>query len=240
MKKVRKVFVGILALTIGVFTLVSCNKSDPTPLYAVVDVFVQDIKTDDGVKYGIFVYATANYEIKSATVTGPGTGGEVYQLTASSNKQQFVFIPATADYTSEFPAVGNYSFEITSVNDEQLTGIDAVGAEKLAPILIKTATFTDHLLKTSWDNLTGADAYVVNFYSADKSKFIFSSNYLASDLVEFEFGSTTSGWASGESPVANTSYVLELLGVRAEAGATSDQGNNLQFITLDSKTITWQ
>ncbi len=233
-------FAGLLALTIGVFTLVSCENDDPDPLKANVDVFVQDIKTDAGVKYGIVVYATANYEIKSAKVTAPGTGGKVYQLTATSSKRQFVYIPQTADYTSELPAKGDYSFEITSTSDEKLTGKDAVGDEKLTAIAIKTATMASHQLKTTWDKLQSADSYVVKLYSANKSEVLFSSVLLASDKIEYEFGATTLGWATGKTPVADTNYVVELLGVKFETGATSDKGNNVQFITLDSKTVKWE
>lgn len=241
MRDLKKVFAGLIVLSVGVFALVSCNDDDePMPFNAVVDVFIQDIKTDAGVKYGIVVYASANYEIKSAKVTAPGTGGKVYQLTATSTKQQFVFIPQTADYASELPVKGDYSFEIISTSDEKITGKDVIGVEKLAPIVIKTATMTNHLLKTTWDKISGTDTYVVRFYSENKSQLLFSSDFIASDKVEYQFGAATSGWASGKSPVANTNYVVELLGVKAETGVLIDKGNNLQFITLDSKTIKWE
>jgi hypothetical protein len=81
---------------------------------------------------------------------------------------------------------------------------------------------------------------LVNFYSANKAELLFQSTILASDKVEYEFGATTSGWATGKSPVANTNYVVELLGVKYETGVTTDKGNNYQFITLDSKTIKWE
>jgi len=240
MKSFRKLFAGILMLSVGAVTFVSCIDDDPDPLYAVVDVMIQDVKTETGVKYGIVVYATANYEIKSAKVTAPGTGGKVYQLTASSDKRQFVFIPQTADYATDLPVKGDYSFEIISVNDEKLTGKDAVGDEKLTPVVIKTATMATQKLKTTWDKVTGADAYVVKFYTANKAEFLFSSSFLASDKVEFEFGATTAGWVTGKAPVANTNYVVELIAVKAETGVTADKGNNLKFLSVDSKTIKWE
>lgn len=242
MKKFKNLFRGFLALSFGVFVLVSCNDEDekPAPLNAVVDVVIQDIKTDAGVKYGVFVYAAANNEIKSVKVTAPGTGGKVYQLAATSNKKQFVFIPQTTDYTSELPVKGDYSFELISTSNEKINGKDVIGDEKLNAIAIKSATMTNHLLKTTWDKIQGGDAYVVRFYSANKSELLFSSAVLASDKAEFEFGATTSGWATGKSPVVNTNYVVELLGVKYESGVTTDKGNNVQFITLDSKTIKWE
>lgn len=240
MENFRKLFAGILCLSIGAFTLVSCEDDEPTPLNAVVDVLIQDTKTDPGVKYGIYVYATANYEIKSAKITGPGTGGKVYQLTATANKQQFVFIPAATDFTTEMPAKGDYTFEIISTSDEKITGKDVVGDEKLAPITIKTAAMASQKLKTTWDKITGCDAYVVKFYSANKAELLFSSNFLASDKAEYEFGASTSGWATGKSPVVNTNYVVELLGVKAETGVAADKGSHIQFVTLDSKTIKWE
>jgi hypothetical protein len=242
MKNFRNLFAGLFVLSFGVFVLGSCNneKDNPAPLNAVVDVYIQDIKTDAAVKYGIFVYAMANYDIKTAKVNAPGTGGKVYQLTATSKKNQFVFIPQTADYTSDLPLKGDYSFEIISTSNEKITGKDVVGNEKLSSIAIKSATMTNHLLKTMWDKVQGTDVYVVRFYSANKAELLFQSTTLASDKVEYEFGTTTSGWAIGKSPVVNTNYVVELVGAKFETGVTTDKGNNVQFITLDSKIIKWE
>jgi len=179
MENLRKVFAGLLVLSTGVFGFVSCNMdSDPVPMKVLVDVTIQDIKTETGVKYGIVVYASSNYEIKSAKVTAPGTAGKVYELTASLNKQQFNFTPVLADYTSELPVNGDYVFEIISTSDEKVTGKDVVGDEKIAPIVIKTATLSNHLLKTTWDKITGADGYVIRFYSANKSELLFASGLL--------------------------------------------------------------
>ena len=240
MEKFRKLFAGILCLSIGAVTLVSCEDDDPVPLQAVVDVMIQDLKTDAGIRHGLVIYATSNYEMKSVKVTGPGTNGEVYDLTATTDKHQFTFEMETGDYTTALPPKGDYSFEITSVNDEKLTMKDILGDEKLASVVIKTATITSQKLKTTWDKITGAEAYIVNLHSADKSLILFSSSYLADDKVEFEFGSATAGWASGKSPVTGTNYVVELIAIRAETGVTYDKGNNLQFVSRDSKTITWE
>jgi len=240
MENFRKLLAGVLCLSAGVFALQSCIEDQPESLNAVADVIVQDMKTDAGVKYGIVVYATADFEIKSAKVTAPGTGGKVYDLTATANKMQFVYFPQAADYTTEFPVKGSYSLEIISSTDVKLVGTDDVGDEKLTPIVIKTATMASQKLKTTWDKITGADAYVVKLYSANKAELLFSSNYLASDAVDFEFGSSSSGWAYGVSPVVNTNYVVELLGVKVETAVTVDKGNNLQFVTVDSKTIKWE
>jgi len=241
MKKFKSLFAGLFVLGFGVFAMVSCDKDDsPDPLKAVVDVYVQDIKVEGGVKYGIFINSVANYDIKSVKVTAPGTGGKVYQLTATSNKKQFVFIPQATDYTSDLPMKGDYSFEVTSTSDEKITGKDAVGDEKLTPIVIKTAAMANHLLKTTWDKVQNGDAYLVRLYSANKSELLFQGTLLASDKAEYEFGATTTGWATGKSPVVNTNYVVELSGIRYETGVTTDKGNNAQFITIDSKTIKWE
>jgi hypothetical protein len=235
-------FAGIICLSTGMFAMVACNNNDstPVPMNGFVDVVIQDVKADVGVKYGIYIYAYSNYEIKSVKVTAPGTGGKVYQLTATSDKHQFMFIPGTTDLTDQLPVKGDYSYEVISVDNDKITGKDVVGDEKLAAITIKTATMSTQLLKTTWDKVSGADAYVVKLYSADKTKTLFASSLLASDKVEYQFGSSTTGWATGVSPVANTNYVVELLGVKFETGVTIDKGINIQFITLDSKTIKWE
>jgi hypothetical protein len=240
MKNFRKLVTGIFGLLVSTLALVSCIKSTPVALQGVADVIIQDMKTDAGIKYGIVVYASANYDIASAKVTAPGTPGKIYQLTATSNKMQFVYTPQTANYTTDMPVKGDYTIEIVTAAGETLTGKDVVGDEKLTPIVIKTAAMASQKLKTTWDKVTGADGYVVRLYSANKAELLFSSNYLATDAVDFEFSSSSAGWAYGVSPVANTNYVVELLGVKVETGVTLDQANNLQFVTVDSKTIKWE
>jgi hypothetical protein len=240
MKNLRQVFSGMMVFGAGIFMLASCNVDpDPVPFDAALDVVVQDMKTDTEVQYAIVIYASANDEIKSVKVTGPGTEGIVYDLTATESTLQFAYIPEPADYTSEFPVTGDYTFEIISKTDEKITGKDAVGNQQLAPIVIKTTTMTNHLLKTTWDKITGADAYVIRLYSDDKEELLFNSSVMT-DKAEYEFGASTSGWTYGKSPVAGTEYVVELLGIRIEAGVTVDKLNHLQFITLDSKTIEWE
>lgn len=240
MRNFRKLFTSFCCLSVGTLVLVSCIKSTPVAPQGVADVIIQDMKTDAGIKYGIYVYASSNYDIASAKVTAPGTPGKIYQLTATSNKMQFVYKPQAADYASEMPIKGDYSIEIVTATGETLTGKDVVGDEKLTPIVIKTATMASQKLKTTWDKVAGADAFVVKLYSANKAELIFSSNYLSEDAVDFEFSSSSAGWAYGVSPVANTNYVVELLGVKVETGVTVDQAYNLQFITVDSKTIKWE
>jgi len=59
-------------------------------------------------------------------------------------------------------------------------------------------------------------------------------------VKEYEFGSSSAGWAYGVSPVVNTNYVVELLGVKVETGVQTNKANNIQFVTVDSKTIKWE
>jgi hypothetical protein len=241
MKNLRNLRTGIICLSFLALALTSCIKDTEVALQGVADVIIQDMKTDQGVKYAIVVYAGANHDIQSAKVTGPTTAGsKVYQLTATSSKQQYVYAPQAGDYTSELPAKGNYTIEIITTDGETLTGTDAVGDEKLSPIVIKTATMGSHSLKITWDKVTDASAYAVRIYSADKSEVLYSSSYLTTSVVEHELSASTVGWFTGKSPVINTNYVVELIAVRVETSVTVDTANNLQFITVDSKTIKWE
>lgn len=241
MTKFKKLFAGIMCLSVSVFSLVSCiNDPAQEPLDAIVDVRIQDMQTDAGVRYGIVIYATSNYELKSAKVTGPGTNGEVYELTATADKRQFVFESESGDYTVALPPKGDYSFEITSTSDEKLTGKDVLGDEKLSSIVIKTSTMDNQMLKTTWDKVQGADYYVVRLFSEDKENLLFQSTFLTAEKVEYAFGSSTQRWADGKSPVANTNYVVELLAIKFETGEYYDIVNHIQFITLDSETIMWE
>ncbi len=239
MKNLKKLRTGIICLSFLALALTSCIKDTEVALQGVADVIIQDKKTDQGVKYAIVVYASANHEIQSAKVTAPGTGGKVYQLTATSSKQQFVYIPQESDYTSVLPVKGDYAIELITTDGETLTGKDVVGDEKLSPIVIKTATVASQTLKITWDKVTDASAYAIRIYSADKSVVLYSGTYLATSVVEQEISASSVGWYTGR-PVVNTNYVVELIAVRVETGVSVDSANNLQFITVDSKTIKWE
>jgi predicted RNA-binding protein len=240
MNRLKNLFAGILCLTMGVFSLVSCNDDDDPALTGSADVYIVDQKIDDAVKYAITVQAVSNYEIKSATVTTPGTNGKTYELTASSAKIVFNYIPAETDYSTELPSKGDYKIEITSKNGEKITVKDVLGDEKLAHIAIKTAEMNNSKLKTTWDKVESVDTYQIRLYSENKKELIYYSNYLVSSKVEYEFGSTSNKWVAGKSPVKNTNYVVELIGLRFETGVTVNQLSNIQFTTLDSKTIKWE
>lgn len=241
MKNYRKLLTGFAALLVSSSVLVSCMKDSETNLLAQGDIIVQDIKTDAGVKYGLVVYVTANFQILSGKVTAPGTGGKVYQLTPSAtNKYQCVYYPQASDYTTDMPAKGDYTMEVTATTGEILYGKDAVGDEKLTPIVIKTVDISTSETKITWDKVTDADAYIVRLYSADKSTILFTTDYLGKDITEYNLSASSSGWASGKSPVAGTDYVVELLGVRVETGVLVDKASNLQFITADTRNIKWK
>lgn len=240
MKNFKKLVTCFCCLSIGSLSLVSCiDDSDTTP-QAAADVIIQDMKTDTGIKYGVVIYASANVDLSSVKVTSPGTPGKVYNLTATSYKSQFVYTPQASEYTSSMPVKGDYTIEVITTGGQTLNGKDIVGDEKLSPIVIKSATMNSQKLKVTWDKVSGAAAYIVRLYTANKEKLIYASNYIDKDAVEYEFSSTSDTWATGESPKANTMYVVELAGVKVETGVTVDQAYNLQFITVDTKDIKWE
>ena len=239
MNRFKILALGTLCLVTSSLTFVSCIKENATTLQASGDIIVQDMKTDAGVKYGLVVYVTTNFPILSGKVTAPGTNGKIYPLTPTENRYQCVFYPQASDYSTDMPVAGTYSMSVTSTSGETLMGEDIVGSEKLNPIVIKSVELTSGIAKISWDQVTGADAYVVRLYSADKSTILFTTSYLNPDLTEYSLSAASSGWGSGFNPVAGTNYVLEILGVKVETNVTTDMGSNLQFITIDSKEIQW-
>jgi hypothetical protein len=242
MKNFKNLLTGFTFVLVASTGLVSCMSDNGTEkLQAVGDIMIQDTKTDAGIKYGLVIYVNANFEIASGKVTAPGTGGKVYQLTVpSANKYQCSFYPQASDYTIDMPVKGDYAMEIISTSGEVMYGKDAVGEEKLQPIVIKNTEISAGLTKITWDKVTNADAYVVRLYNADRSNILFSTDYLSADLTGYNLSASSVGWATGISPTVGTNYILELLGVRVETDAVTDKGSNLQFITIDSKTIKWQ
>lgn len=238
-RKVWKCFGAFLL--VGTVTFTSCNDKNEDPFNAMVDVFVQRVKTETSDKLAVTLYTYSNRDLKTVKATAPGQGGKVYDLAATGgNKQAFSYLPVTADYVTDMPTNGAYSFEITAVDNSKLTLTDQLGTQSLAAINFKTAAFADGKLKSTWDALTGAENYTVKLFSADGNTLLYISPIITSSTLEYSFNSTTQGWLTGMSPVVGTNYLIQVMGVKYEDGVTTDKAYNIQFTSLASKTIKWQ
>lgn len=228
-------------LLVGTVTFTSCKDKNEDPFKASVDVLVQRVKTETSDKVAVALYTYANRDLKTVKATAPGQGAKVYDLTASAgNKQMFSYLPVAADYVTDMPAAGAYSFEVTALDNSKLTITDALGTQSLAAINFKTAAFADGKLKATWDALTGAENYTVKLFSADGNTLLYISPIIASTTLEYSFNSSTQGWLNGQVPVVGTDYQVQIMGVKYEDGVTTDKVYNLQFLSLSNKTIKWQ
>jgi hypothetical protein len=228
-------------LLVGTVTFTSCKDKNEDPFNASVDVFVQRVKTETSDKVAVVLYTYGNRDLKTVKATAPGQNAKVYNLAATTgNKQVFSYLPVTADYVTDMPASGAYSFDITAVDNSKLTLTNQLGTQTLAAINFNTAAFADGKLKSTWDALTGADNYTVKLFSADGNTLLFMSPIITSSTLEYSFNGTTQGWINGQTPVVGTNYLVQVMGVKYEDGVTTDKAYHIQFISLASKTIKWQ
>ena len=228
-------------LLVGTVTFTSCTDTKEDPFNAAVDVLVQRVKTETSDKVAVVLYTYANRDLKTVKATTPGQGAKVYNLTETSgNKQVFSYLPVAADYVTDMPTSGAYSFEVTAADNTKLTLTDQLGTQSLAAINFKTAAFVDGKLKSTWDALTGVEYFTIKLFSADGATLLYVSPVITSSTLEYSFNSTTTGWVNGKTPVVGTDYVVQIMGVKYEDGVTTNKAYNIQFVSLASKTIKWQ
>ena len=238
-RKIWKCFGAILL--VGTVTFTSCKDKIEDPFIATGDVFVQRVKTETSDKLAVSLYTYSNRELKTVKATAPGQGAKVYDLTITAgNNHVFSYLPVTADYITDMPTNGTYSFEVTASDNSKLTITDLLGTQSLAAINFKTAAFVDGKLKTTWDALSGCENFTVKLFSADGNTLLYVGPALLSTVLDFSFNSSTQGWLTGKSPVVGTDYLVQVAGVKFEDGVTVDKGYNVQFVSLASKTIKWQ
>lgn len=226
-------------LLLGTVTFTSCKDKNEDPFNAKVDVFVQRVKTETSDKVAVTLYTYANRDLKTVKATAPGQGGRVYDLaTTADSKQVFTYLPVTADYVTDMPTNGAYSFEITAMDNSKLTLVNQLGTQSLTAINFKTAAFADGKLKSTWDALTGVENYTVKLFSADGKTLLYVSPIITSSTLEYSFNSSSLGWL--KTPVVGTDYLVQVMGVKYEDGITTDKAYHIQFVSLASKTIKWQ
>lgn len=230
-----------LVLLMSSTLLASCDKDDnETVLSAKVDVLTEKKMDGETVKYAPSFYVYANKELKSATVKAPGTNGKTYTLvTVSSSNIQFVYKAVAADFATEVPTAGDYTFTVTDKTDAKVTLTDKLTAVTLNIGQISEGAVASGKVTLKWGVVTGADGYIVKLYN-QANTLLYVSTALATTATTLTFANTDNGWLSTTKGEAGKTYTVSLEAFKYESGAlASEKGYNVEIISIASKSITW-
>lgn len=241
MKQIRvKLYCLVVFLSV-VMSFTSCDNDDTEVVFeALPEVLIKGKKVGDVEKYAVEyeVYATKN--IKSVTVKTPGTESKTVTLVKVFGNY-FTYIPLETEFVETLPAIGDYEFTVTSLDDsdQPLVVKNKLEDVKLSQVAIKESVFDNNDQKVAWDLVTGTDTYRVKLYK--DNVLIFQGNYLKNTVKEYSFNAYTPGWLNAVANVGEE-YELELCAFKFETGVTAYQLSHIQhvqFISVDRKTIKW-
>lgn len=235
----RMILFALGALFVG---LVSCEKED-IALDATADSFiiVKTVETDEGpeYRYGLALHVFANKPMRTVTA-GPENDAAVSYPLEAYGGYAYDFYTQTADdkFSASLPYVGNYLFAVSAQTGETASLSDKLLDELIYPTDSLKAAYdaTAQEMKITWNKIDDADYFKVKMFDADE-KLVFNGPAIVPGTTkEYKFKSTTSGWASGKSPVNGAQYVIELNAYLYEPGK---KDLDLQAKTINFKNVTW-
>lgn len=220
--------------------LVSCDNDDETALDVKVDAVTEKKMDGEVVKYAPSFYVFSNKGLKSVTVKAPGTNGKTYTLAAvQSSDIQFIYKAVSADFATEVPTVGDYTFTVTDKGNTQVTLTDKLTTVNFDIAQITENSFASGKLTLKWGAVTGIDGYVVKLYNQSNT-LLFSSPALATTATTFSFGNADNGWLTTAKGEAGKTYTVSVDAFKYESSALpSTKGYNVEMISTANKTITW-
>lgn len=237
----RKLNLSAVVVLIAVTFNACIEDPEPAPLDVIADVFVQKTVQNGEVKYAPAFWSFANKPLESATVEGPDE--ETWQLNKEPNNSLvFSLFPETTQYSDSVPASGDYKFTVASTQQDEapVTVVDKLENIELDTVSIDSTQFTDSRLKITWASVEDADHYMVRLYD-DSDNLIYVSSSLTHDKTSYSFGNNDTGWAnSTDRAITGENYRVELMALLYESTSNiTNQGYNIQFISLTSKDIVW-
>ena len=223
----KKVGNTLLAF-VFIFGLSACLKDVESSFEIKGDAYVLKRVIEGDSQYATAFYVFANKAMSSATVTKPNS---ISVSLEPSPENSFTFLnePAKNDFTSDLPIIGDYQFEILSVDDELVQTTDFLEFEDLSVPVINKSDYDSEsqFLEVSWDPVPGAEGFAVKITKLD-GEIIFISFSLDWDVIEYPISISAGSWT--ESPSFETNYILEVHAFTFESD--SDAENYVYNLTL--------
>lgn len=230
---------------LAIFTLpvlmAGCFGDNETPLEVSVDAWV--VKKTEGEQpvYGVAFYAYGNKVMKSGTVTRQGGLGNFVHLGLNPGSIFTLYKePADEDFNPVIPESANYLFSVTAESGESFEGSDQLNPKNIGiPVILKTELDdVQKILKVTWMKITAANGYVVKIANAD-GIVIYSSGAVDKEVTTLNINLLTGYWTAPMEQ-GNT-YTVEVDAFTYENTATEyDAAFNLEEISMDTQTITWE
>lgn len=241
MMKTRNLRRNVLLILALPFFFFSCNDEQVEKEFEVqVDAYIVKKKFEDETRFANAYFAYSNKAIESAIVTPPAEFGDPVELEAAeSSISTFFKEPEVEDYSTMYPAQGDYVFDVESRDGEVLQEIDVMETGVLEVPVITDATFQSNVesMTVSWDSVQNADGFVVKLLNQNK-KVIFISYTLLASVDEYEINQSSGNWNG--TPYNGDDYILQIQAFTYESSATADdQLYNIKEVAIGETDVIW-
>lgn len=230
-----------LGLLIGTM---SCSKSEEgTPFEAVGDVYYVNKIIENKKTTALAFYAYGNKAINSAMVSLPNSG--TVSLDESKENSFTVYHePIDNDFSINYPAAGNYIFNLESKEGDKLQITDLLKIENLEIPEITEIRYenADFSYDVKWENISKADSYLLIMLDSERA-IVFTSNSIEKGNVAYTLIQNDLGTWEKE-VVLGESYTLKLFAFKYEPGAddsstTTSKTFNVQEISVGEISFIW-
>jgi len=237
MSKNNKLSFLIFMLFISLI-LQSCSNTE-TEFSVVGDVVFLKTIIDNEEVYGVNYYAYGNNSLSAASVITPLS--KTVQLEPYSTNTYIYYLEAdSSDYTTSYPTEGTYTFDITSADGNTLTATDDQELYDIGFAQIDSMSYDSDYdgYYLTWNEVSGADIYVISLYDSDE-ELVFSSYSIDADAPEYVllydyYGS----WE--DAPEVDETYTMKIKSIRYDSDATSsDYSNNIQEVSYIDFQFIW-
>lgn len=241
MKKLKNLRNSLLFLVM-LFAFNACTKYEHEQFEVTGDVvFIKKIINEEIVSATAY-YAYGNDNISSTTVTLPYEEGTVELEPFETYTYTFISQPEDVDFTINPPIPGNYSFEVTSTNDETIYASDDQEYVNMGFAENISIDFDENIngLSIEWDEISDADTYIVRIFDTS-DEMIFNSPVISANTPEYFISGYFNNGTWSDTPVNDEDYILKIESLKNDADVTVyDYVYNVQEITITEQQFTWE
>lgn len=239
--KLHHIYFGILLFLIIASLFTACNKDTvETEFEVFADAYTVTKLVDGEPKTAVAFYAYGNKNIASAKVTPPGGESDSIQLAASDGSSYtFYKEPRNNDFKPDWPATGNYVFDVESTSGEVVQETDFLELiYPEIPEIVSTSFNSSTLtLDVNWEAVAGADGTVVKL-TDKQGNIVFISYGLTPTTTEFPLGTGSGTWTLSVN--SGDELILQVQAFIIEPGTEEDLSiYNIAGIAIGEKEIVW-
>ena len=222
----------------------SCSTDDDSYYESmIVDAYTKNTKNDQGdAIYSKLFIVRSNFEVKTAKVIDAQEGSnyekDLDKFWAGVNNVRFA--DQLSNYSTTAPTKSKFNFKVFYNDEKYLLAADSIKANFLAPINITTKEYdsSSNTITTAWDELTGADAYIVKVSKELFGEPLFYSDYIKDNSLTINLNKT--GWLIKDQMVKGEKYIVEIMGLDFNTiNATYLDTSDVICKSFDTFEITW-